>query len=194
MNSTLALCLSFVSACAWLALIAPTADESEFFGWGELLQNSVHGTCAKAGLACSDFINRQRHPGGTMNCLSALKYSRHFALLASMFTVHLSAHAQDASRIEQLEREIQAIKLRLSKLESPQGNAINDQKPGPASEGWKSITSWRQLKTGMSPNEVRAILGEPVRLDGGQLAYWHYANRGSAVFYLDKLDRWTEPK
>ena len=105
----------------------------------------------------------------------------------------LSAHAQDSGRIDQLETEIRAIKLRLSKIEATQGGLGAEQKPMAASEGWKSISSWRQLKTGMSPEQVRAILGEPNRIEGGGVAHWYYFNGGVSTFMQDKLYRWTEP-
>jgi SmpA / OmlA family len=107
--------------------------------------------------------------------------------------VSLSSHAQDAARVDQLEKEIQTIKQRLSKIESAQGNADIDQKPVIQAEGWKSLSAWRQLKSGMSPNEVRAILGEPSRVNGGETAFWYYANGGVSTFMSEKLYRWKEP-
>jgi hypothetical protein len=114
-----------------------------------------------------------------------------FGILPLAFA--LSSHAQDVGRIDQLESEIQAIKLRLSKIEAAQGSANADQKPAIQAEGWKSLSTWRQLKSGMSPNEVRAILGEPGRVNGGEIANWYYANGGMSTFMHDKLYRWTEP-
>ena len=110
------------------------------------------------------------------------------------------AHAQapsgylDAGRIEQLESEIRAIKQRLSKIESAQGGSTADPTLAATGSGWKSISSWRQLKTGMSPNEVRTILGEPNRVNGGGVAYWYYTNGGETTFVRDKLSGWSEPK
>ena len=114
-----------------------------------------------------------------------------FTLLPFAFS--LSSHAQDAGRIDQLESEIQAIKLRLSKIESAQGISASDQKPVATGTGWKSVSNWRQLKTGMTPNEVRAILGEPSRVRGGEIADWYYSNGGTSTFMQEKLYRWTEP-
>ncbi|MDT7514736.1 hypothetical protein [Rhodoferax mekongensis] len=113
-------------------------------------------------------------------------------LAAFLAVMSLAAHAQDSARIEQLEKEVQAIKQRLSKLEYSQ-TASPEQKLSMGSEGWKSVSSWRQLRSGMSPNDVRAILGEPGRLNGGDIANWHYANGGEAIFMREKLYRWTEP-
>lgn len=56
------------------------------------------------------------------------------------------------------------------------------------------LGSWRQLKKNMSEEQVRALLGEPAKVDGGTFAFWHYRNGGTVTFYNDKLDSWTEPR
>ena len=104
-----------------------------------------------------------------------------------------SAHAQSDPRVDRLEAEVRDLQLRLSKIEAAQGGFAADQKPEESGSGWKSISSWRQLKTGMSPDQVRAILGEPRRIRGGELASWEYSNGGVSMFWQEKLDRWTEP-
>jgi hypothetical protein len=58
----------------------------------------------------------------------------------------------------------------------------------------ESISSWRQLKRGMSESQVRSILGEPGKIDGGAFAFWRYKNGGTVTFYQDKLDSWSEPR
>jgi len=60
-------------------------------------------------------------------------------------------------------------------------------------EGWKSVSSWRKLKTDMGYDEVREILGEPHRIEGGHLAEWYYPNGGTVTFQGDKAWRWREP-
>ncbi len=56
------------------------------------------------------------------------------------------------------------------------------------------LSSWRQLKKNMSEEQVRALLGEPAKIDGGTFAFWHYKNGGAVTFYNDRLDSWTEPR
>lgn len=56
------------------------------------------------------------------------------------------------------------------------------------------LSSWRQLKKNMSEEQVRALLGEPAKVDGGTFAFWHYRSGGSVTFYNDRLDSWTEPR
>jgi hypothetical protein len=117
---------------------------------------------------------------------------RHCAVMAAILVHVTFAQAQDNGRVEQLEKEVQGLKLRLSKIEAALGSA--DQKPAIQGTGWKSLAAWRQLKTGMNPNQVRAILGEPDRINGGGIANWYYANGGRAIFFDDGLNQWVEPK
>ena len=57
-----------------------------------------------------------------------------------------------------------------------------------------NLSSWRQLKKNMSEDQVRTLLGEPVKIDGGTLAFWHYKNGGTVTFYNDRVDSWSEPR
>ena len=113
-----------------------------------------------------------------------------FLLLAVAF----NSNAQDSDRIDQLEKEIQEIKLRLLKLESLLSNPSKAQELVKSSEGWKSVMNWRKLTTGMSTSDVQEILGAPHRVDGGTFTTWYYQNRGEVFFYDGKVDRWMEPR
>jgi outer membrane protein assembly factor BamE (lipoprotein component of BamABCDE complex) len=116
-------------------------------------------------------------------------------LLSTLLSLlSFSAIAQDNSRIAKLEQEIQSINQRLMKLESAQGVSSEKPKAPANSEGWKSIASWRSLATGMTTNDVRRILGEPSRVDGGTLAIWHYQNRGTVTFMNEEVYQWREPR
>ena len=105
-----------------------------------------------------------------------------------------NANTQDSARIDQLEKQIQELKLRISKLESILSTPSSHQEIAPSSEGWKSIANWRMLSTDMGPNDVRKILGEPHRVDGGEVAFWHYQNGGSVTFMDGKVHGWSEPR
>ena len=116
-------------------------------------------------------------------------------LLSTLLSLlSFSAIAQDNSRIAKLEQEIQSINQRLMKLESAQGAPSEKPKATANSEGWKSIASWRSLSTDMSPSDVRRILGEPSRVEGGQIANWFYQNRGTVTFMNDRVYQWREPR
>lgn len=108
----------------------------------------------------------------------------------------ISSFASDVQRLSALEKEIQEIKLRLLKLESS-NQVPADSKSTTATatgEGWKHQKSWRTLSTGMSPNEVRNLLGDPQQVRGGNVTFWTYPNKGDVTFMGDTLHQWREPK
>ena len=109
-------------------------------------------------------------------------------------SVAFNSYAHDSNRIDQLEKEMQEIKLRLSKLESLLSNPSNAQKPVTSGEGWKSVMNWRKLTTDMSTSDVQKILGEPDRVDGGTIATWYYQNGGRITFFMGKAHEWMEPR
>ncbi len=105
-----------------------------------------------------------------------------------------NSFAHDAERLNSLEKEVQELKLRLSNLETPTGRSVDSKKNTVSSDGWKFQINWRSLVTGMSPNEVRALLGEPQQIRGGNVAVWTYQNKGDVTFLGDTLYSWREPK
>jgi hypothetical protein len=116
------------------------------------------------------------------------------SLLGCLFlTLSFGSIASDSDRITQLEKEVQELKNRLTTLESPVNKAIV-KKSTVTSDGWKNLANWRSLKKGMSFDEVRAILGEPGRIQGGTLTDWTYPDQASVTFYNDRLHRWSEPR
>jgi uncharacterized coiled-coil protein SlyX len=53
--------------------------------------------------------------------------------------------------------------------------------------------NWRQLREGMSQDQVQELLGRPNRIDGGRISIWHYSTEGRVYFSRGKVDRWSEP-
>jgi len=86
--------------------------------------------------------------------------------------VTFNSNAHDSDQIDQPEKEMREIKARLSKLESLGSNPSNAQEFVTSGEGWKSIINWRKLTNDMSTSDVRKILGEPHRVDGGTMTDW----------------------
>jgi outer membrane murein-binding lipoprotein Lpp len=105
-----------------------------------------------------------------------------------------NSYASDSDRIDQLEKQVQELNLRVSKLESSASNPTDAQKFAPSGEGSKSIANWRRLTPGMSAKDVQSILGEPQQLDGGTFATWHYSNGGIVMFNRLGVSQWTEPR
>jgi len=102
--------------------------------------------------------------------------------------------AQDSQRTAALEKEVQELKLRLSKLEAFVNSPAKTEPTVVPGDGWKSIANWRRLERGMDTKQVRAILGEPKRIDGGYVSSWSYDNGGGLLFTDGKVSNWTEPR
>ncbi len=115
-------------------------------------------------------------------------------VVALLSLVTFNSHANDGERISALEKEINAIKLRLAKVEALPIDSSSSVLPLTTKDGWKSLSNWRALKTGMSPIEVKNILGEPHRVRGGDLTFWYYQNGSSVIFLSEKVNAWTEPR
>ena len=107
--------------------------------------------------------------------------------------VAFNSYAHDSDRIDQLENETQEISLRLSKVESMLIGSSYANEPATSGVGWPSVSDWRKLTTDMSTSDVRKILGEPQRVEGGTRASWYYPNGGSIMFDEGKVYRWSEP-
>ena len=69
-----------------------------------------------------------------------------------------SSYAHDSDRIEQLEREIQETKQRLSILESMLKSEDDEKELVITDDDWKSVANWRKLATGMSTGTCKKYL------------------------------------
>lgn len=109
------------------------------------------------------------------------------AALLSLAVISFNANLQDNGRIDQLEKEIQELKLRLSKLETSTEVLRNLNtstframygSPLRAGESYRPI--WLM-------SDVRGILGEPYRVDGGSVASWDYKNGDTVTFRSSQI-------
>ncbi len=89
------------------------------------------------------------------------------------------------ARIEQLERTVRVLELRIAALE------------GVAPATPVGLANWRQLRRKMKMDEVRELLGEPVWVEANSLYIsWSYYNRGRVEFDSgsQRVDGWNEPR
>lgn len=119
--------------------------------------------------------------------LSAKDGFRTLVGTALALAVSVPVQADDSARIDELERRIQAIEAQLEELSRGQGPRFK------VGEGWKSLSNWRELRRGMRPIEVRELLGDAHRVEGGYFTRWHYPNGGVVVFANEEINKWTEP-
>ena len=123
------------------------------------------------------------------------------ALLAALAAASIPAvtTGQDTSaasllrRIELLEGANTDLTRRVGELEAAIKSASSQGQPIPTSTKWRDLANWRQLRQGMKPDQVRALLGEPERVDAGGVTFWHWAN--AYVSFMDgKVYGWSEPR
>ena len=98
--------------------------------------------------------------------------------------------AHEVQRIERLEKFVLNLSNRIEQLE---GQPQRQSRQISASK-----TTWRKLRLGMTKNQVRNLLGEPVRIDGGAvLTYWYYSKKSlgpKVLFDPERVYGWEEPK
>lgn len=115
-----------------------------------------------------------------------------------LFLISNNCFAQDKGRIDELEKRVIELEEQLSNIQAlflaivnglENNSKINAEDPEINEELKKK---WRTLATDMSPKQVRSILGEPEKLNGGSIATWYYPE-GSVTFMRDKVQSWEEP-
>ena len=115
-------------------------------------------------------------------------------VIMMLFIIPLISYANDSDRIDALEQQIQELRIRVSELELAILRKNDDKGYSNLEDGWKSKTNWRMLTTGMSTNDVEDILGEPQRVDGGNVMAWYYENSGRVIFIEKRVSGWSEPR
>ena len=63
----------------------------------------------------------------------------------------------------------------------------------PPSGDSSKLANWRALRKGMTEAEVKALLGEPLRVQGGYFTYWYWDRNSKVTFFQEKLNGWDEP-
>jgi len=96
-------------------------------------------------------------------------------------------------RIDLLERRTADLEQRVRELEAVIKSEPSQGQPIPASTRWRDLANWRRLRLGMKMDEVRALLGEPERVDAGYVTYWRWSG-ANVSFISGKLEGWSEPQ
>jgi hypothetical protein len=127
--------------------------------------------------------------------------------LVGVLTVALSVFVFCAGRplmaqtqndeIAQLRQENAMLGIKLKELEALLG-ACMEQRDIRFSEehGWQNKRNWRNLEAGMNEEQVRTILGEPVKEIQGVKTLWYYPSIYSGYVSFDdkgRLSGWKEP-
>ncbi len=102
--------------------------------------------------------------------------------------------AGDAAQLEEHELRISNLERRVLELEAKLRAASGS---GVTLTSNPTLAAWRKIQEGMTWREVRAVLGEPKTIDGGNIESWYYSNslNHSNVRFLDGRVRWwNEPR
>ncbi len=111
-----------------------------------------------------------------------------------LLALALPVHADEA----ELQRQIDALKAQVERLEK-RIEALEAAPPPPAASGAEqpSASPWEALRSGMKPAEVKALLGAPLRRQGGGVELWFYSEAGKAgpfvKFVFGSLQSWRAP-
>jgi outer membrane protein assembly factor BamE (lipoprotein component of BamABCDE complex) len=89
-------------------------------------------------------------------------------------------------RTTDLERRVRELEA-LIKVEPSRDRRVS------TSPNWRDLQNWRRLRLGMTEDEVRALLGDPERVDAGPVTYWHWTD-ANVYFMRGKLEGWSEPR
>lgn len=101
------------------------------------------------------------------------------------------------SRIIVLERVILNLEKRVRELEAARTKSESTPATGVSESGnAQDVQDWRQLRLDMTTDQVRALLGEPDRVEVmGMFTTWRWAGGGNATFAsrAGTLMSWSEP-
>jgi hypothetical protein len=96
-------------------------------------------------------------------------------------------------RIDFLDRRVADLERRVRELEAPTTVGAARDRRVSTSPKWRDLQNWRQLRHGMTMDQVRALLGEPERVDAGSVTFWRWAD-ANVYFISDRLEGWSEPR
>lgn len=94
-------------------------------------------------------------------------------------------------RIVEKRVEVPVERIVEKRVEVPVEKLVYRDRPpaevAPAPQGWAA------LREGMNEQQVRACLGNPLKVLTSGYTAWEYANFGHVMFYNGRLIRWSEP-
>ena len=114
------------------------------------------------------------------------------AMIFLFLATNLS-NAHDSERINALEKEVNELKTLVGFVLLNSQSKADTKETDVSKKPWQVTENWRKLKVGMKPEEVEALLGEPMRVEGGRLTTWYYDVSARVSFHDNQVDRWSEP-
>jgi outer membrane protein assembly factor BamE (lipoprotein component of BamABCDE complex) len=90
----------------------------------------------------------------------------------------------------ELENRVKELETLLKECTEDKNNRFS------GDQGYQNKKNWRSLETGMSEEQVKKILGEPLKVIKGVKTLWYYPNLYGGYVSFDnegRLTGWNEP-
>jgi len=116
--------------------------------------------------------------------------------LASSGVSNASSDVDIERKLSDLTSRVIELERRLSALESPEMIQMIEQNTAATNPGdSQDQSNWNRLKVGYNYDEVRELVGEPVKIKKGSMEFWYYSERkldGPYVkFIFKKVHSWS---
>jgi hypothetical protein len=123
----------------------------------------------------------------------------YFTLIAaiSLTPAATSQVFAQTDEVSQLRQRVLDLEEKTKALEDQLKDCNEERKSRQEADyGWQNKKNWRNLTVGMKEEEVKGILGEPVKVIRGVKTLWYYPNfYGGYVSFSEngRLTGWNEP-
>ncbi|MCF6324640.1 MAG: outer membrane protein assembly factor BamE [Gammaproteobacteria bacterium] len=102
-------------------------------------------------------------------------------------------------RLSELEQRLISIEKRPTTVTRTTIIKTDNSLPPPTNPGeWQDTTNWIHLKVGMDYQDVRDLLGEPLKIRRGASEFWYYTDKKFGgphlKFLFKKVNAWTAPE
>lgn len=121
------------------------------------------------------------------------------SILGGLIFLGLFAHPIQAQDNETLllQKKIDELELRIEQLETQLRESMEFREMlETGGFGWQNMMNWRKLEIGMPEDEVRSILGTPIKVIKGSRTLWYYPSIYKGFVSFDQngnLTGWNEP-
>lgn len=132
-------------------------------------------------------MNRSKHLLRLISTLGCL-------ILIGLFVRPLQAQDNETLLLQQ---KIDELELRIEQLEKQLRESMEFREMlETGGFGWQNMMNWRKLEIGMPEDEVKSILGAPIKVIKGSRTLWYYPSIYKAFVSFDQngnLAGWNEP-
>jgi hypothetical protein len=124
---------------------------------------------------------------------------RLISTLGCLIIIGLFVHPLQAQDNETLllQKKIDELELRIEQLEKQLRESVEFREMlETGGFGWQNMMNWRKLEIGMPEDEVRSILGAPIKVIKGSRTLWYYPSIYKGFVSFDQngnLAGWNEP-